>query len=83
LGDFLEVTGPGAGVRADFSAEGVLLVRWASANSDFFGCFFAFLARFLPVFRPYFALFPSMSCAYLYVSNFFFGVFGMGIAHQP
>ena len=26
--------------------------------------------RFLPVFVPYFALFPSMSCAYLYVHNF-------------
>ena len=26
--------------------------------------------RFLPVFGPHFALFPSMSCAYLYVHNF-------------
>jgi len=70
-GGFLEPIGPGAGVRADFSAEGVLLVRWASANFDFFRGFFLFLDRFLPVFVPYFALFPSMPCAYLYVSNFF------------
>ena len=70
MGRFLEPIGPGAGVGVDFSADGVLLVRWASANFDFFGCFFAFLVRFLPVFVPYFALFPSMSCAYLYVYNF-------------
>ena len=70
MGDFLEPTGPGAGVRGLFSAEGVLLVRWASANFDFFRGFFLFLVRFLPVFRPYFALFPSMPCAYLYVHNF-------------
>ena len=69
-GDFWEATGPGASARADFSADGVLLVRWASANFDFFRGFFTFLARFLPVFGPYFALFPSMSCAYLYVHNF-------------
>jgi len=70
-GGFLEATGPGGSVRGDFSADGVLLVRWASANFDFFRGFFAFLARFLQVFVPYFALFPSMPCAYLYVSNFF------------
>ena len=70
LGDFWEPIGPGAGARADFSADGVLLVRWASANFDFFGAFFTFFDRFLPVFVPYFALFPSMSCAYLYVHNF-------------
>ena len=38
-----------------------------------FRAFFDFLHvfdRFLPVFGPYFALFPSMSCAYLYVHNF-------------
>jgi hypothetical protein len=29
------------------------------------------LVRFLPVFGPFFALFPSMSCAYLYVNNYF------------
>jgi hypothetical protein len=29
------------------------------------------LGRFLPVFVPFFALFPSMSCAYLYVNNYF------------
>jgi hypothetical protein len=29
------------------------------------------LVRFLPVFGPYFALFSSMSCACLYVNNFF------------
>ena len=52
-------------------ADGVLLVRWASANFDFFRGFFAFLVRFLPVFVPFFALFPSMPCAYLYVNNFF------------
>ena len=63
--------GPGASVRGVFSAEGVLLVRWASANFDFFRGFFTFLARFLPVFVPNFALFPSMSCAYLYVNNYF------------
>jgi hypothetical protein len=28
------------------------------------------LGRFLPVFVPNFALFPSMPCAYLYVHNF-------------
>jgi hypothetical protein len=28
------------------------------------------LVRFLPVFVPFFALFPSMPCAYLYVHNF-------------
>ena len=71
LGDFLEPTGPGAGVRGDFAADGVPLVRWASANFDFFRGFFTFFDRFLPVFRPFFALFPSMPCAYLYVNNFF------------
>ena len=71
LGGFLEATGPGAGFRGVFSADGVLLVRWASANFDFFRGFFTFLVRFLPVFRPYFALFPSMPCAYLYVNNYF------------
>jgi len=35
-----------------------------------FSTFFTFLGRFLPVFVPYFALFPSMPCAYLYVHNF-------------
>ena len=69
--DFLEATGPGASARADFSADGVLLVRWASANFDFFRGFFTFFDRFLPVFVPFFALFPSMSWAYLYVNNFF------------
>jgi hypothetical protein len=49
----------------------VLLVRWASANFDFFRGFFLFLGRFLPVFVPFFALFSSMSCAYLYVNNYF------------
>jgi len=71
LGGFLEPTGPGAGVRGVFSADGVLLVRWASANFDFFRGFFAFFDRFLPVFVPNFALFPSMPCAYLYVNNYF------------
>ena len=71
LGDFLQATGPGAGVQGVFSADGVPLVRWASANFDFFRGFFTFLDRFLPVFVPYFALFPSMSCAYLYVNNYF------------
>jgi hypothetical protein len=71
LGGFLEPIGPGAGARGLFSADGVLLVRWASGNFDFFRGFFTFLVRFLPVFRPYFALFPSMSCAYHYVNNFF------------
>jgi hypothetical protein len=70
-GDFGESTGPGASAGGDFSADGVLLVRWASANFDFFRGFFTFLGRFLPVFRPFFALFPSMSWAYLYVNNFF------------
>ena len=70
MGDFLRATGPGAGVRGDFSTDGVPLVRWASADLGPFSTFFAFLARFLPVFRPYLALFPSMSCAYLYVHNF-------------
>ena len=67
----MEPIGPGASARADFSADGVLLVRWASANFDFFRGFFLFLDRFLPVFVPYFALFSSMPCAYLYVNNFF------------
>jgi len=71
LGDFWEPIGPGAGVRGLFSADGVLWVRWASANFDFFRGFFTFLVRFLPVFGAYFALFPSMSCAYLYVNNYF------------
>ena len=71
LGGFLEPVGPGGGARGDFSADGVLLVRWASANFDFFRGFFAFFDRFLPVFVPNFALFPSMPCAYLYVNNFF------------
>jgi len=70
LGGFLEPIGPGTGVRGLFSADGVLLVRWASADLGLFSTFFAFLARFLPVFVPFFALFPSMSCAYLYVHNF-------------
>ena len=70
-GGFLEPTGPGASVWGVFSADGVLLVRWASANFDFFRGFFTFLDRFLPVFVPFFALFPSMSCAYLYVNNYF------------
>jgi len=60
LGGFLEALGPGASAGGVFSADGVLLVRWASANFDFFRGFFAFLVRFLPVFVPYFALFPSM-----------------------
>ena len=46
------------------------MVRWASANLVLFSTFFAFFDRFLPVFVPFFALFPSMSCAYLYVHNF-------------
>ena len=71
LGGFLEPTGPGAGVRGLFSAKGVPLVRWASADLVLFSTFFAFLDRFLPVFVPFFALFSSMSCAYLYVNNFF------------
>jgi len=70
-GGFLRATGPCGGVRGVFSADGVPLVRWASANFDFFGGFFTFLGRFLPVLGPYFALFPSMPCAYLYVNNFF------------
>jgi len=81
LGDFLGPTGLGAGVRpataravpvpgGDFSADGGLLVRWASADLGPFSTFFAFLDRFLPVFGHYFALFPSMPCAYLYVHNF-------------
>jgi len=69
-GGFLEPIGPGASVQGFFSADGVLLVRWASANFDFFRGFFTFLVRFLPVFVPNFALFPSMPCAYLYVHNF-------------
>jgi hypothetical protein len=71
LGAFLEATGPGASVRGVFSAEGVPLVRWASGNFDFFRGFFTLLDRFLPVFVPFFALFSSMPCAYLYVNNFF------------
>ena len=50
LGGFLETIGPGARVRGFFSADGVLLARWASANFDFFGGFFAFwgaIYRFL------------------------------------
>jgi len=70
LGDFLRATGPGASARGLFSADGVLLVRWASADLGPFSTFFAFLVRFLPVFVPFFALFPSMPCAYLYVHNF-------------
>jgi len=71
LGGFWEATGPGASARADFSAEGVLLVRWASAD---FATFCSFLSRFWPVLRAFCGhsgLFASMSCAYLYVNNFF------------
>ena len=71
MGDFLEPTGPGAGVRGDFSADGVLLARWASGFLPFFAPFLHVFDRFLPVFGPHFALFSSMSCAYLYVNNFF------------
>jgi len=70
LGDFGRPTGPGAGVRGDFSPKHPRMLRWASADLGPFSAFFAFLARLLPVFGPYFALFPSMSCAYLYVHNF-------------
>ena len=70
MGDFWEATGLGASVRGLFSTDGVPMVRWASADLGSFSIFFAFLDRFLPVFGPYFALFPSMSCAYLYVHNF-------------
>jgi hypothetical protein len=69
-GGFWEPTGLGAGVRGDFSTDARPMVRWASANLVPFSTFFAFLDRFLPVFGPYFALFPSMPCAYLYVHNF-------------
>jgi len=69
-GDFLGPTGLGAGVRGDFSPKDPRMVRWASADFDFFRGFFAFLGRFLPVLGPYFALFPSMLYAYLYVHNF-------------
>ena len=70
MGSFLEPIGPGASAGGDFSADGVLLVRRASGNFDFFRGFFTFLVRFLPVFVPNFALFPSMSCTCLYVHNF-------------
>ena len=70
LGDFWEASGPGARVRGDFSADGVLLARWASGFLPFFAPFLRVLGRFLPVFRPNFALFPSMPCTYLYVHNF-------------
>jgi hypothetical protein len=70
LGDFGEPTGLGASVRGVFSPKDPRMLRWASADLVPFSTFFAFLARFLPVFRPYFALFPSMPCAYLYVHNF-------------
>ena len=70
MGDFGEATGLGAGARADFSADGVLLVRWASGFLPFFTPFLHVFDRFLPVFVPYFALFASMPCAYLYVNNF-------------
>jgi len=70
-GGFLEPTGPGASARGDFSPKDPRMLRWASADLVPFSTFFAFLARFLPVFAPYFALFPSMPCAYLYVNNYF------------
>ena len=71
LGGFLKPTGLGASVRGDFSPKDPRMVRWASADLGPFSTFFAFFDRFLPVFGAYFALFPSMPCAYLYVSNFF------------
>jgi len=70
-GDFLEPIGPGASVQGDFSADGVPLVRWASAD---FATFCSFLRGFWPVlgaFCGHWALFASMSCAYLYVNNYF------------
>ena len=70
MGDFLRATGLGGGVRWDFSPKHPRMSRWASADLGSFSTFFAFLDRFLPVFGPYFALFSSMSCAYLYVHNF-------------
>jgi hypothetical protein len=54
-----------------FSLKHPRMLRWASADLVPFSTFFTFLDRFLPVFVPYFALFPSMPCAYLYVNNFF------------
>jgi len=71
LGDFLEPIGPGASVRGLFSADGVLLVRWASGFLPFFAPFLRFFDRFLGAFCGHWALFASMSCAYLYVNNYF------------
>ena len=53
-----------------FFSQKSRMLRWASADLVPFSTFFAFFARFLPVLGPYFALFPSMSCTYLYVHNF-------------
>jgi len=70
LGDFLEPTGLGASAGGDFPPKHPRMVRWASADLVLFSTFFAFFDRFLPVFVPYFALFSSMPCAYLYVHDF-------------
>ena len=53
-----------------FFTAGLARGRKESLGFCVFSTFFAFLARFLPVFGPHFALFSSMSCAYLYVHNF-------------
>ena len=45
-GGFWEATGPGGGVRGDFSADGVLLVRWAGGFLPFLASFCSFLTRF-------------------------------------
>ena len=71
MGGFSEPTGPGAGARGDFSADGVLLVRWASADFATFCRFLQVFDRLLGAFCGHRGLFASMSCACLYVNNFF------------
>ena len=66
----MEATGPGASVRGDFSADGVLLVRWASADFATFCRFLQVFDRLLGAFCGHWVLFASMTCAYLYVNNF-------------
>jgi len=82
LGGFLEPIGLGASVRPAtaravpvpggvLGADGVPLVRWASADFATFCSFLQVFDRFLGAFCGHWALFASMSCAYLYVNNFF------------
>jgi hypothetical protein len=60
LGGFLEATGPGASARADFSADGEPMVRWASGFLTVFDAFLRVFDRFLRAFYGNFALFIAL-----------------------